>query len=62
MVQIDYQFASDMQISAEQVVTAGPMVTIFMATFCASGAVAATQRSKGAVAYLVAFLVGQLAA
>ena len=56
MVQIDYQFAS------EKVVTAGPMVTIFMATFCGRGAVAATQCSKGAIAYLAAFLLGQLAA
>ena len=34
MVQIDYQFASEkvnMEVSDEQVVTAGPMVTIFMA-------------------------------
>ena len=65
MVQIDYQFAShkvNMEISEEQVVTAGPMVTIFMATFCGRGAVAATQCSKGAIAYLAAFLMGQLAA
>ena len=42
MVQIDYQFASEnvnMEVSDEQVVTAGPMVTIFMATFCGRGAV-----------------------
>ena len=52
-----------MQISEEQVVTAGPMVTIFMATFCEKGAVAATQCSKGAtIAYLAACLMGQLAA
>ena len=38
--------------------TAGPMVTIFMATFCGRGAVAATQCSKGAVACLAAFLMG----
>ena len=65
MVQIDYQFASEkvnMEVSDEQVVTAGPTVTIFMATFCGSGAVAATQCSKGAIAYLAAFLIGQLAA
>ena len=65
MEQIDYQFASEkvnMQISEEQVVTAGPTVTIFMATFCEKGAVAATQCSKGAIAYLAAFLLGQLAA
>ena len=51
-----------MEVSDEQVVTAGPMVTIFMATFCGRGAVAATQCSKGAIAYLAAFLMGQLAA
>ena len=54
MVQFDYQFASEkvnMEVSDEQVVTAGPMVTIFMATFCGRGAVAATQCSKGAIAY-----------
>ena len=46
MVQIDYQFASEktnMEISAEQVVTIGPMDTIFMATFCGRSAVAAMQ-------------------
>ena len=65
MVQIDYQFASEkvnMEVGDEQVVTAGPMVTIFMATFCGRGAVATTQCSKGAIAYLAAFLMGQLAA
>ena len=56
MVQIDYQFAS------EKVITAGPTVTIFMATFFGRGAVAAAQCSKGAIAYLAAFLMGQLAA
>ena len=64
MVQIDCH-ASDntnMDISAEQFVTAGPMVTIFMATFCGRGAVAATQSSKGAIAFLAAFLMSQLAA
>ena len=65
MVQIDYQFAPEkvnMAVSDEQIVTAGPMATIFMATFCGRGAVAATQCSKGAIAYLAAFLMGQLAA
>ena len=65
MVQIDYQFASEkvnMEASDEQVVTAGPMVTIFMAKFCGRGAVAATQCSNGAIAFLAAFLMGQLAA
>ena len=51
-----------MEVSDEQVVTAGPMVTIFMATFCGKGAVAATQCPKGAIAYLAAFLMGLLAA
>ena len=58
-------FASEktnLEISAEQVVTPGPMVTISMATFCGRGAVAATQCSMGAIAYLAAFLMGQLAA
>ena len=53
MVQIDYQFASEkvnMKVSAEQVLTAGKVVTIFMANFCGRSAVAA------------AFLMGQLAA
>ena len=65
MVQIDYQFASEkvnMEVSDEQVVTAGPMVTMKMATFCGRGAVAATQCSKRAIANLAAFLMGQLAA
>ena len=65
MVQIDYQFASEkvnMEVSDEQVVAAGPMVTIFMATLCGRGAVAATQCSKGAIANLAAFLMGQPAA
>ena len=64
-VQIDYQFASEkvnMEVSAGQVVTAGPVVTIFLATCCGRGVVAATQCSKGAIAYLAAFLMGQLAA
>ena len=46
MVQIDYQFAlekTNVDISAEQVVTAGPMVIISMATICGRGAVAAAQ-------------------
>ena len=62
MVQIDYQFASEkvnMEISEEQVVTAGPTVTVFMATFCGMGAV---QCLKGAIAYLASFLMGQIAA
>ena len=58
MVQIDHQFVSETVVSAEQVVTAGPMVTIFMETFCGLGAVAATQCSKK----LGAFFMGQLAA
>ena len=65
MVQIDCQFASEkvnMEISEEQVVTAGPTVTILMATFCGMGVVAATQCSTGATAYLAALLKGQLAA
>ena len=65
MVQIDRQFASEktnMEVSAKQVVTAGPMVTIFMATCCGRGAVAATQCSKGAIANLAAFFTDQLAA
>ena len=40
----------------------GPMVTIFTTTFCGRGAVAATQCAKGAIAYLAAFFMGQLAA
>ena len=46
--QIDNQCASEkmiMEISAEQAVTAGPVATIFMKTFCGRGAVAATQCS-----------------
>ena len=65
MVQIDNQFASEKtnrEIRAEQVVTAGPMVTIFMASFCGRGVVAASLCSKGAIAYLAAFFMGQLAA
>ena len=65
MVQINYQFISqktNMEISAEQVVTAGPMVTILMETFCGKKAVAAAQCSKGATAKFAAFLMGQLAA
>ena len=53
MVQIDYEFVLEkvnMEVSDEQVVTAGPMVTIFMATFC------------GSRWHLAAFLMGQLAA
>ena len=51
-----------MEMSAEQFVTAGPIVTIFMATFCGRGAVDAAQCSKGAIAYFAAFFMGQLAA
>ena len=61
MEQTDCQFASEnmnMEINAEQVVTAGPTVTIFMATFCGKRAVAATQCSKGAIASLAAFTLG----
>ena len=60
-----YQFASEkvnMEICAEQIVTAGSMVTIFMATFCGGCTVAATQWSKGALGYLAPFLTGQHAA
>ena len=67
MVQIDYQFASErsemsVKVNAEQVATVGPMITIFMATFCARGAVAARQCSLGSIIHLAAFLMGQFAA
>ena len=65
MVQIDYQFASEkvnMEISAEQVVTAGPAVTSSWQP-SVEGAQSLLRRcSKGAIAYLAAFLMGQLAA
>ena len=47
MVQIDNWFASDVknvETSAGQVVTAGPMVTAFMATFCGRGAARVSMR------------------
>ena len=60
MVQIDQQVASEtvkMEIGAEQVITAGLMVITYMATFCGRGAVAATQCSKDAIAYLAVFFM-----
>ena len=48
-----------MEISAEQVVTAGPMV---IATLCGRRAVAAAECSQSVIGYLAAFLMGLLAA